>query len=426
MSVGRERYCEELRAARERFQSSNISDPALTACIAGLARIEDLLRRPLRIVILGEYNSGKTSVADLLIGKGVLPTSVISNTRVPVLIGYAPSAALYGIDRNGTSIRIDGDADDPLTDLSYRAIQLKLPLPWLQDYQVLDTPPLGSPQAFIEEADIVVWCTVATRAWTESERVRWTSLPQRCYRHALLVATHKDSIHTEDECLQVIRRLRPLTQGLFRDVVMVDAGGVYTGSSEMGEASEGEARKLREAVTAAANDIFERRLKKASKIVRRLARLTFHDFGKAAVRAETVSLLASWELHASALLDQLAQGRRSPRDTVEAILFSYAIFAEKLRAGVVTGDAIAHSSSRALTVPVRWPAQPGASLHLVKVLISDLTGLLRMLAGTSSYVDPLVRAEHQAVRATMLGLADLDGSFDALGRMLGAARAGQR
>ena len=73
MSLESKRYCEMLRAARERLQNLQVDDPTIPVCIAGLARIESMLRRPLRITMLGEYNSGKTSVTELLIGKGVMP-----------------------------------------------------------------------------------------------------------------------------------------------------------------------------------------------------------------------------------------------------------------------------------------------------------------------------------------------------------------
>jgi hypothetical protein len=133
MTVAAQAYGDELQKVRERLGQTTISDPALTVCLSGLARVEEVLRKPLRIVILGEYNSGKTSVAGLLIGEGLLPTSVVSNTSVPVLMSYAPAPALHGIDRNGTRIRIDSDDDDALTDLSYRALQVALPLDHLRD-----------------------------------------------------------------------------------------------------------------------------------------------------------------------------------------------------------------------------------------------------------------------------------------------------
>ena len=139
MSQASKDLIRRLRDARERLRATNINDPALAVCISGLRRIEEALSRPLSVVIVGEYNSGKTSVADLLIGDGVLPTSVVSNTRVPVLIMHAETAALYGVDADDTLIRIDSDDDDPLIDIPYRALKIGLPIERLRDYQILET-----------------------------------------------------------------------------------------------------------------------------------------------------------------------------------------------------------------------------------------------------------------------------------------------
>ena len=53
MSRAVQQYPERLRAVRERLTATNINDPALSYCIAGLARVEEVLRRPLRVVVLG-------------------------------------------------------------------------------------------------------------------------------------------------------------------------------------------------------------------------------------------------------------------------------------------------------------------------------------------------------------------------------------
>lgn len=422
MSMVSVEFAERLRGARERLVATNINDPALAVCIAGLGRLEGVLRKPLRVVILGENNSGKTSVADLLIGQGLLPTSVVSNTHVPVLISHAETAAVYGVNYDGMRIRIDGgNDDDDLTDLPYRALQVSLPIEWLRGYQVLDTPPSVSPSAFVDDADIVIWCTVSTRAWTESERAAWMALPGRCSRNALLVATHKDGLDTEDDIAYVTQRLRSVTYGQFRDVVLVD-GENASEADRPADLGWSGADELRGVVGRLASDIMERRSQKAEKIVRRLARLTFHQFASDEVRPEAIELLMRWETHIQQLLELLRQGRQTVPEAIEALLVSYAYYAEKLRPGVVRGDdTIAGSRSRSLTTPVRWPRQTTAAARLVQTLASDLTGLLRMLSGHSTFTDPAVRAEYHAARAIVLTLADLDGAFDALGRMLGSS-----
>lgn len=416
MSKASKEFLRRLRDARQRLLATNINDPALAVCISGLARVEEAVGRPLSVVILGEYNSGKTSVADLLIGDGLLPTSVVSNTQVPVLITHAETAALYGVDENDTLIRIDSD-DDPLIDIPYRALQIALPLERLRDYQILDTPSMVSPDTFVGDADIVIWCTVATRAWTESERATWTALPQRCRRNGLLVVTHRYALQGEEDERHVTERLRSLTDGLFQDVVLVEAAA--EGADGAGDGST----DLRTRLAALAQTIADRRAQKAEKIVRRLARLTFHEFARDEVRPEIAPLLASWEIGAGRLLDDLRKGRKPAPVVIEELLRGYAVFAEKLKPGVVTGDAIsAKPASRALAAPILWPDESSAATRLVAMLVSDLTGLLRMLSGTSKFVDPAVRAEYHAARAIMLSLADLDGAFDALGRMVGSSQ----
>lgn len=416
MSSAADIYSEHLRSVRERLIRASIDDPALVVFTSGLARVEEILRKPLRIVILGEYNSGKTSVADLLIGDGLLPTSVVSNTSVPVLISYAPSPALYGIDQNETRIRIDSDTDseDALTDLAYSAIQIALPLDRLRNYQILDTPSSVNPGTFVADADIVIWCTVATRAWTESERIAWSNLPKRCMRNAILVATHRDSLRTTEDCESVEQRLRQQTGDMFRGLVLVSAGA--SDHAPRGDATR--AGELRDTVSVVANRILERKAQKAGKIVRRLSRLTFHEFAKREVRPEAVSLLSSWELHSGSLLEHLAKGNKSVDDTIKDLLTSYALFAERLRPGVVTGESELPATKGVISASMSLPMNGPAATRRVLMLASDLTGLLRMLAGTSIYLHPDTRLQYQAARSLLLSLADLDGDFDALGRML--------
>jgi hypothetical protein len=417
MSKASEQFLKLLGAARQRLVETRLTDTALTYCIAGLARMEEALHRPLRVVILGEYNSGKTSVADLLIGSGLLPTSVVSNTHMPVLMTYAETAAIHGITQAGARIRVDGDEDDPLTDLSFQALQVALPLDRLRAYQILDTPPTGNPSSFVDDADIVLWCTVATRAWTESERALWSTLPARCCRNALLVATHKDSLQIAEDVEHVTNRLKSVTKGMFREVILVAAENAPDGSSE--DDIETGARVLRESVDNLAIDIADRRTQKAEKIVRRLARLTFHHLSSTQIRSEAAPVLADWESRSNVILEQLAMGARTPQTAIEELLQSYAVHAEKLRPGVITGDSIpASSSSRALTQPVRWPSHNPAAQRLVTMLASDLTALLRMLAGNAASLDPRYN-DYQIARRIVLALADLDSAFAALARMLG-------
>lgn len=420
MSRTSEQLVQQLRTARERLAETRLSDRALAYCIAGLARMEEVLDRPLRVTILGEYNSGKTSVADLLIGDRLLPTSVVSNTHVPVLITYADAPAIYGVTDTETRIRIDGSDDDVPTDLALRALQVTLPIERLKTYQILDTPPTAIPSAFVAEADIVIWCTVATRAWTETERAAWSALPQRSWRNAILVATHKDALQTEDEAQRVTERIKSLAGDMFRNVVLVAAEAREDSPAAPDDPLRSGAETLRDNVARIVAEITDRRAQKATKIVRRLARLTFHHLASNQLPPDTAALLADWDKRSSYLLEDLARGTKSVPRVIEELLQCYAEYAEMLRPGGITGANPRGPSSRALASPIKWPSQTPAAQRLIKMLIADLTALLRMQSGASTYTDPGLVADYQRARSIVVSLADLDGAFDALGRMLAA------
>ena len=409
-------YAGQLRAARERLQNLTVDDPAIPACVAGLTRIEDMLRRPLRIVVLGEYNSGKTSVTGQILGQGLLPVHVLSNTSIPVHVGHSAEPALYGIDQNGISIRIDGDGDDPLTDLAYQAIDIRLPLRWLQLHHVLDTPASLTPAPYVADADIVIWCTVATRAWTESERNLWSAMPPRVQRNAILVATHKDSFYSDDDCAQVLRRLNDMTAGLFHKVVLVSAAPSHP--SDPPNAITDDAADIHAAIDEIASGLRARRLIKAQRIVQRLSRLALHEFGRSAVRPEFMQLFTQWYARSDRILEDHRARHITTDKAIRALLQTFAHVAETLRPGIM--------------LPARTPAQPhgdrhnethtGGTFTNPAALRADLTAVLRIIASASPYESPQSREQREAARATLIALADLDTILQRIGHWLNAAQ----
>lgn len=416
--AGWQHFSGQLRAARERLQNLNVDDPAIPACVAGLTRIEEMLRRPLRIVVLGEYNSGKTSVTGLMIGKGLLPVSVLSNTGIPVHVGHGAQPALYGIDQNGISIRIDGHKDDPLTDLTYHAVDIRLPLPWLQRHQILDTPATLTPALFAADADIAIWCTVATRAWTESERNLWSAMPPRVHQNAVLVATHKDSFYSDEDCDQVLRRLKDMTSGLFRNVVIVSAATPINPIDYPGDPSDDSAI-IHAAIDASSHTIRERRRAKAQRIVQRLARLALHEFGRNAIRPETATLFKQWSVLTDRILDDQRAHRLTRDQSLGALLHAFAEVAESLQPGVIMpAQALPHLNGHARDAPGL-----GNTFTNPAALRADLTAVLRILATASPYESPQSREQRQAARATLIALSDLDTILEQVGRWLKANHA---
>lgn len=215
-----------LEQERRRLQELVGRIPSLAGTVACLERLEREIARPLRLGILGEFNAGKTSLANLIVGIDSLPTSVVSNTLIPTVIGYAPRAVVVAVMRDGR--RIEAGLLDPSERDQIRRLEAGLPAPRLVGLEIIDLPGLADPLLpAVEPADVgltvdfAIWCTVASQAWKESERWAWTALPARLRARSLLVVTHADHLTSDADRMAVLARLKAEAGPGFRDVAMI-------------------------------------------------------------------------------------------------------------------------------------------------------------------------------------------------------------
>ncbi len=251
------------------------ASPALPLCTQSLSRLHASLTAPTRIAIMGEYNCGKTSVANLVLGEPLLPTSAIANTRVPVHARYDAVPRVHA-ETTTTSFEIDPESTPEIaaTDRLQKLI-INVPLECLREFELMDTPATRAIDEASRWAQICVWCTMASRAWGESERRSWTALPARCRTDAILLATHTDALTNAREIARVRERLHSEAGGLFREIAMVDA----TGSSSA-IASSGRPGSIDDPTTTLAHAVALHRARRArttDKIARRIARMTLRN-----------------------------------------------------------------------------------------------------------------------------------------------------
>jgi hypothetical protein len=248
----------------------------LRPSIRALHRIERHLRRPLRIAILGEFNSGKSSLANLLVGIDSLPTAVVSNTRIPTLLYHAAAPEIFAVAAGGGRHRLDAERSSHGND----ALRLEVGLPseQLRHLQVLDLPGLSDPR-FDETAtdlaahsiDAVLWCTVATQAWKESERLAWTRVAPRLRSRGLLAVTHRDLLRDTADQIKLMTRLHHQAGPEFQDIVMVssvaDAPFTHEGPQPLSRAGI-----LGESIAGLLNGVLCERIAAAVKVTGRIAR----------------------------------------------------------------------------------------------------------------------------------------------------------
>jgi GTPase SAR1 family protein len=276
---GLQRITAELRQARKKLQAlAAVSPPGV---IGALGRIEDRLARPLRVAIVGEVNSGKSSLANLLIRGEALPTAIVSNTRIPTLLYHAPRRRVFAVQQDG--LRKEVRNAGSISEASISRLEVGLPSARLNLLEILDLPGLADPRfdrgigdLMLDATDVLLWCTVSTQAWKESERTTWDSLPIRLRRCALLLVTHYDLVHEAVDTPKLLRRLQKEAEG-FSDIVPVATTTALAllkeKSDELGHAAWAATgvEAFEEALDRLLENVAARRIKIALGLARRVA-----------------------------------------------------------------------------------------------------------------------------------------------------------
>jgi Dynamin family len=181
-----------------------------------------------RLALFGEFSAGKSSIINLLLGRDILPTSVLSSTRRPTYVRYAPDLQIEAISEIGKRESVAPDVVKTFAREDISHFNIGMPNELLRHVEVLDTPgfadPFHDPERtldVVESADICIWCTLATQAWRQSERRIWSSLPARLRTHGILVVTHIDTLAHRGERRRIRARLKREAGELFAEIVLL-------------------------------------------------------------------------------------------------------------------------------------------------------------------------------------------------------------
>lgn len=224
----------KLRQACERLIPLAERDKGAATAARALRRIEARLERPPRLALLGDFNSGKSSLAHLLLGGAMPSGGVIPETRAPVLFRYGEQPALYLVGTDGKRRAIASGAIAPaMNGVKVRFVEARLPLDLLRRVEIVDVPGTANPNTAAEAhallPDILrnihfaLWCTPAPQAWKGNEQRAWHAMPPRLRAASLLVATQADRVRQQTDREKVLARLRRETAGYFRAVLMISA-----------------------------------------------------------------------------------------------------------------------------------------------------------------------------------------------------------
>lgn len=179
------RVLEDLRELLVRFD-------ATPADLATLRRAMHDLDELFLLVIVGEFNAGKSAFINSLIGEDVLPEGVTPTTTQINLLRYGESPSSHS----------------PGPDI----LVLERSVPFLQEVSVVDTPGTNAvirgheeiTREFVPRSDLVLFVTSSDRPFTESER-QFLERIREWGKKVVLVLNKIDLVAGEAELQQIIQ-----------------------------------------------------------------------------------------------------------------------------------------------------------------------------------------------------------------------------
>ncbi len=160
-----------------------------------LARTRQQLDAFFLLVVVGEFNSGKSAFINTLLGARFLDEGVTPTTSQIHIIGYAPQPMAEQIE--------------PFL------LRVGYPVEWLQTIHIVDTPGTNAvirrhqqiTEGFIPQADLVLFITSADRPFSESERA-FLELVKAWGKKVVVVVNKIDILENEAAINQVVDFVR--------------------------------------------------------------------------------------------------------------------------------------------------------------------------------------------------------------------------
>ena len=183
-----------------------------------------------KVVVVGEFNSGKSSVINLMFRRGVLPASAEFTNMPPARIVLSDQEDWTITGDGGSELNAEDFRGGKLDGEDIENIEISLAGDDLSDVSVTEVG-VGldgflSPEAedLIKGADLVIWCTMGQRAWCLSEIDIVKEFPGKIHKHAILVITRADLLQTNKKRQLVTDRVEGAAAAFFDKVFMVECG----------------------------------------------------------------------------------------------------------------------------------------------------------------------------------------------------------
>lgn len=204
---------------------------------ADSALLQELVKsidEPMKVAIIGQFSSGKSTFLNALLGAEILPSGITPITAKICHILYGADFALEIVYKNASV------AQKPLAYLNEVSAaenakiafyKLYAPLELLKIMSFLDTPGFNSQNksdtdttnAVLESVDGIIWLSLIDNVGKQSEKDIIENNIKRYATKCLCVLNQKDRLKDEDEINTSIKYAKSAFAGLFEDIIAISA-----------------------------------------------------------------------------------------------------------------------------------------------------------------------------------------------------------
>jgi len=181
-----------------------------------------------RIVVAGEFESGKSTVINALLRRPVLPCNPGLTARPKITISHASTPSVRAEDTMGRSF--EPSSLNELVDNGYlENCNLKIPLGEMQGVEIVEVPfhheggITARDLEMVADADLIVWVTIASQAWRLSEKAIIEELPFHAREKSILAISRADKLKTADDLDKIETRLQSDANKFFSEIVFMQA-----------------------------------------------------------------------------------------------------------------------------------------------------------------------------------------------------------
>lgn len=229
--------------------SSSLKEPSLhpsKKLIEILDSFEAGENEPLKIAVIGQFSSGKSTLINTILGREILPSGVVPVTAKATYIKYAPNELLSVIYKDGRSEALEigdlanfVDQRNDLKDIKNITIYANNEL--LKRVTFIDTPGLNSRNSgdtretlrIFSEAHAVLWISLIDNAARASESGELELLPRILRENSLMILSQKDRLGSDD-IERVLGHSRRTLGQFFSGIVPVSSKLEKSGENDSG------------------------------------------------------------------------------------------------------------------------------------------------------------------------------------------------